>query len=87
MAYRIEFTTKAHKQFRDLQKPIQKRLANRIDALANDPRPQGVTKLSTEESLYRVRAGDYRVIYQIQDKVLLVLIVGIGHRSDVYKGI
>lgn len=87
MAYRIEFTPRAEKQFKALEKSTQIRLARRINSLANNPRPQGVKKLESEEDFYRVRVGDYRVVYQIRDKALVVLIVRIGHRSEVYRGI
>ena len=56
-----------------------------IDRLASAPRPKDVKKLQGSDDLYRVRAGDYRVIYPIQDKRLLILAVKIGHRSDVYS--
>jgi mRNA interferase RelE/StbE len=87
LAYRIEFTPKADKQFRALEKSTQTRLARQINLLADNPRPQGIKKLAAEEDYYRVRAGDYRVVYQIRDKSLLVLIVRLGHRSEVYRGI
>jgi mRNA interferase RelE/StbE len=87
LAYRIEFTPRADKQFRALDKSTQTRLARRIDSLANNPRPQGVKKLAGGDDLYRMRAGDYRIVYQIRDKSLLVLIVRLGHRSEVYRGI
>ena len=53
--------------------------------LVENPRPQGCVKLTGEESLYRIRVGEYRIIYQIQDAVLLVLIISIGHRREVYR--
>lgn len=87
MAYRIEFASNADKQFRALGKSTQLRLARRINLLANEPRPQGIKKLTGEEDLYRIRVGDYRIVYQIQDKKLLVLIVRVGHRSEVYRRI
>lgn len=87
MAYRIEFASNADKQFRALEKSTQLRLARRINLLANEPRPQGIKKLTGEEDLYRIRVGDYRIVYQIQDKKLLVLIVRVGHRSEVYRRI
>ena len=61
------------------------RLGRRIDSLVENPRPQGIKKLAGEEDLYRLRVGDYRVIYQIQEKRLIVLVVGVGHRADVYR--
>ena len=63
---------------------IQRQLQPKIDALANHPRPHGVEKLKGESNFYRVRSGDYRIIYQIKDKVLLVLLIKIGHRREVY---
>lgn len=56
-----------------------------MDALAGDPRPKGVKKLFGLDDLYRIRVGEYRVVYQIQDNRLIVLVVRIGHRKDVYR--
>lgn len=58
-----------------------------IDALAETPRPPGVKKLVAEENLYRIRirVGDYRVLFQVQDRQLLVLIVKVGHHSQIYR--
>lgn len=87
MAYRIEFAPRADRQFRALEKSLQTRLGRRIDSLAENPRPQGIKKLAGEEDLFRLRVGDYRIIYQIQEKRLVVLVVGVGHRADVYRGL
>ena len=85
MAYKIEFSKSARKQFDALPIPVQDKLEKKIDDLAHNPRPQGVVKLTNEDNLYRIRAGDYRVIYQIQDKILLILVVKIGHRREIYR--
>jgi mRNA interferase RelE/StbE len=85
MTYRIEFVSQAAKQFRTLPSQLQERLKAKIDALSNNPRPYGVTKLAGEDDLYRIRGGDYRIIYTIQDEHLLILVVKIGHRRDVYR--
>ncbi len=87
MPYRIEFAPKAERDFKALDKPIQSRLARRINSLAENPFPQGIRKLAGEDTLYRLRVGDYRIIYQVQGKRLVILIVGIGHRADVYRGL
>jgi len=87
LPYRIEFASKAERDFKALEKPIQSRLARRIDLLAENPFPKGIRKLTGEEDIYRLRVGDYRIIYQVQGKRLLVLVVGIGHRGDVYRGL
>jgi len=85
MRYRIEFSPKAERQFKTLPKEIQIRLKHRIDTLAVNPFPRGVKRLSAEEDLYRIRTGDYRMIYQVQGKALLILILKLGHRKDVYR--
>lgn len=71
--YRIEIVPKAKRQLKAIRN------------LAETPRPQGVKKLSGEDNLYRIRIRNYRVIYQIQDNVLLILIVAVGHRRDIYR--
>lgn len=85
MIYAIKIDKKARKQLDSLPIPVQNRIERKIDDLAKNPRPHGAEKLSGEENLYRIRIGDYRVIYQILDKILLVLIVKIGHRREVYR--
>ncbi len=85
MAYRIEFAPKAARQFRAFDRGLQRRLARRIDALAANPRPQGVKKLAGEEDLYRLRVGDYRILFQIRERRVTVLVVGVGHRSEIYR--
>ena len=55
--------------------------------MAENPFPSGIKKLEGEDGLYRLRVGDYRVLYQVQGKVLVVLIVGVGHRREVYRRI
>jgi mRNA interferase RelE/StbE len=57
-----------------------------ILVLAQNPRPPGCIKLSGPSSLWRIRVGDYRVVYQIQDQQLIVLVVTVAHRRDVYRG-
>lgn len=85
MTYRIEFVSQAAKQFRTLSSQVQERLKAKIDALSTNPRPYGVTKLAGEDDFYRIRGGDYRIIYTIQDAHLLILVVKVGHRRDVYR--
>ena len=63
----------------------QLRIRDRIDALAANPRPVDCKKLQGEDGLYRIRSGDYRVVYAIRDKQLVVLVVRIGDRKDVYR--
>lgn len=85
MAYSIFLAPPAERQLRSFAPAVQKRLVKRMKTLQHDPRPQGVKKLAGEENLYRIREGDYRIIYTIQDKELIVLVVKIGDRKDVYR--
>jgi len=84
LTYTIEIKASATKQIRKLPQDLQEQIASTINDLATDPRPNGVKKLKNFDS-YRVRVGDYRIIYQIQDNVLLIIVVRVGHRKDVYK--
>ena len=68
-----------------LPRPALRRVAEAIDSLTGEPRPHGARKLTAAPDLYRIRVGDYRVIYSVQDRVLLVLVVALGHRREVYR--
>ena len=85
MAYTVTFAPVAERQLARLDPPIRRRVSTAINALAVDPRPPGVKKLEGEENLWRIRVGDYRFVYQIHDRNLIVLIVRIAHRGDVYR--
>ena len=67
------------------QKGDRQRIVTRIRSLARDPRPFGSEKLSGREDLYRLRVGRYRVLYSVGDAELVVLIVRVGHRNDIYR--
>lgn len=83
-SYSVAFKRSAAKELADLPARIRRRLAARIGELAQDPRPFGSEKLSGEEK-YRLRHGDYRVVYGIDDRQLVVFVWAIGHRRDVYR--
>lgn len=85
MSYKVEILKGALKQLKKLSSELQERIQIKIDDLAIEPRPNGVKKLKGQENAYRIRVGEYRVIYDIFDDVLLVNVVEIGHRSKVYK--
>jgi mRNA interferase RelE/StbE len=85
MAYQVEFLPSARRDFKRLPKPAQIRLANELRALVDDPRAAGVVKLPGDENAWRIRVGDYRVLYEIHDQRLLVLVIRVGHRKDVYR--
>ena len=85
MAYSILLAPFAERQLTFLTDSVQKRIVKRLKSLRENPRPQGVKKLAGEENLYRIREGDYRIIYAVQDKELIVLVVKIGNRKEVYR--
>ena len=86
MIYQILFKPSAAKDLAHLPKPIQKRIALKIESLATNPRSQDSKQLSGKDQIYRIRSGDYRILYQIQKKVVTVLIIRIGNRRDIYRG-
>lgn len=83
-SYELVFRKSVAKDLRAFPKQEVKRIMQRIRSLASDPRPAGCEKLSGQER-YRVRQGAYRIIYGIEDARLIVLIVKVGHRRDVYR--
>lgn len=85
MTYKIEFSRAAEKRLADLPQVDQKKISKRIDKLASNPFPSGHEKLSGHEDLYRIRQGDYRVLYTVVETKLVVLVVKIGHRREVYR--
>ncbi len=85
MAYEVRIKSSALRELGRLAEQIRARVDQAIRALGAQPRPPGVQKLAGATNLYRIRVGDYRIVYQIQDRVLLVLVVRVGHRGDVYR--
>lgn len=83
MTYRIEFAPAAARQLRKLDRTAQRRVPAAIELLAEDPRPTASKKLVGGTGEWRVRTGDYRIVYEIHDGSLLVLVVAVGHRRDV----
>lgn len=85
--YRIDFAPAAGRQLAQMAPPVQRRIRSAIDHLGVDPRPSGVVRLTntSREPAWRIRVGDYRVIYEIRDDKLLVLVIRIGHRREVYR--
>jgi len=84
MAYKLDFTPAALRDLKRLPAAIRPDIVESIQALANNPRPQGYEKLQGSD-LFRIRQGEYRVIYDILDDVLTVLVVRTRHRREVYK--
>lgn len=87
MTFRIEFTKSAAKALKAIPKTAHKRIAKKIESLAEDLPDPAKTKMKGDNPFHRVRVGDYRIIYEIQDEILLILILKIGHRKEVYRGL
>ncbi len=85
--YSVTFARSARKELEKLTPQIAERILNRIEALAVNPRPAGFLKLKGEDRLWRIRIGDYRVVYEIDDGNLIVDVSIIRHRKDVYRDI
>jgi len=82
--YKLLFKKSVAKDLHAIPKKTVRRIIKKIEALADDPRPPGCEKL-TEREDYRIRQGSYRVLYEIQDDVLAVIVVKIAHRSEAYR--
>lgn len=83
-SYRLCFRQSVTRDLRPIPRPDVERILRRVEALADDPRPPGSEKLSGQER-YRVRQGNYRILYEIVDDELVVTVVKIGHRRHVYR--
>ncbi len=80
----LVFKEPVSKDLKEIPKQDVQRILERIDALRDEPRPQGSVRLSGKE-YYRVRQGNYRIIYEIQDAQLVVIVIKVGHRREVYR--
>ena len=84
-SYRVELARSAAKDLRRIDRKWIPRIVAAIETLESDPRPAGCKKLVASDHTYRVRIGDYRVVYDIHDATLIILVVRIRHRRDVYR--
>ena len=87
MTYHIEFTKQAEREFRRFDTELARKLRQPIDALAHDPRPRGAQKPALPEPTYRIREGDYRIVYSVDDKEQLILVLRVRHRRHAYRGL
>ncbi|MDQ4119776.1 MAG: type II toxin-antitoxin system RelE/ParE family toxin [Actinomycetota bacterium] len=86
MTYRVTVAPAAARAVRKLDPPARRRVQAAIELLAENPRPPAATRLVGGSGEWRVRTGDYRIVYEIDDGVLVVLVVAIGHRREIYRG-
>ena len=85
MSYRVILPKPVQKQLNNLPQKIRSRLLAEIRLLGDNPRPDGVKKLKGYEDTYRIRVGNYRVIYEIKDREMIVLVLSGVHRKDAYR--
>ncbi|HTR65125.1 MAG TPA: type II toxin-antitoxin system RelE/ParE family toxin [Terriglobales bacterium] len=85
MQYSIEFAASALRELRALDRPIQRRISAKIEGLRENPFPPGVRKFQGEKDHWRIRIGDYRIIYRVEKQRVVIVIVRIGHRREVYR--
>ena len=86
--YQIKILPTAQKELASLPKAIRVRIGKKVDSLQTNPNPQGAKLLKGKgREAYRVRVGDYRILYQIQREILTILVIKIGHRREVYRGL
>jgi len=86
-AYTIDVRPRARRSLRQLDPPVRKAVAQVIDGLATDPRPPGFLPLTGHRPYLRVRSGDYRVIYAVDDGARVVTVAAVGHRREIYRSL
>ena len=83
--YEIEISRSAERQLRRLPRTDQVRIARTMQALASNPFPSGARKLSGYDDVFRVRTGRYRILYSVAERTLVIVVLKVGHRRDVYR--
>jgi len=87
LSYRIEIKRSAAKALKEIPKANRKRIVEKIDSLAESPPNPDTTKMKGNNPFHKVRIGDYRIVYEIQEDVLVILVIKIGHRKDIYRNL
>lgn len=85
MTYRVTLAPSAARQLRTFDPHVRRRIQGVLELLADEPRPPSATRLVGGSGEWRVRTGDYRIVYEIQDDILLILVLAVGHRREVYR--
>lgn len=83
--YKVSIKNSALKEIQQIPKPFRVKIIEAIDSLAIDPRPNGVKKLENFKNSYRVRVGQYRIVYEIEDRQLLIEVIKVANRKEVYR--
>ncbi|MHB1926713.1 MAG: type II toxin-antitoxin system RelE family toxin [Leptospirillum sp.] len=84
-SYKVVWKRSAEKELRKLPKEIIRKLLDQVSMLSRDPFPAGVKKIVNTESVFRLRAGDYRLIFRVEQSKLIIEVILVGHRRDVYR--
>lgn len=87
MTFAVELAPAAVRQLRKFDPPVRRRIQAAVELLASNPRPPAATQLVGGLGEWRVRTGDYRIVYEIHDDVLTVLVLRVGHRKEIYRGV
>ncbi len=85
MTYQVPLSPAAYRQLHDLSTPDQRRIQERIERLSMNPPPPTAKAIHGDRGILRIRVGDYRIIYKVEDDLLVVLVIRIGHRREVYR--
>jgi mRNA interferase RelE/StbE len=85
--FAVRIKPSAAKQLEKLDRQAQRRIQAALELLSTNPRPPKAEMLTNTDRLLRIRTGDYRIIYQVKDSELIVLVIKIGHRGDIYRGV
>lgn len=85
MPYQVIFRPTAEREIRKLPKEIQTRVVRAAEALAQNPLSHKHEKIQGHEDTYRIRVGDYRIVYEVHDSILIVLVLAVGHRGHIYR--
>ena len=85
MLYKVQLAPAAERQIKKLERAVQKRIIERLESLEQNPRPHGILKLEGSDNTFRVKVGDYRIVYEIQDENVLVLVLRVGDRKEIFR--
>ena len=86
-SYNVDFKPSVHKDFRRLPRLVVERVMKRIERLKDEPLPHGVEKLEGAERLYRIRVGDYRIVYEVDTQAKGIMILYVRHRREAYRAL
>ncbi len=85
--YKIQYRRSVNRDLKMLPKNFRQKIVDDIFSLAKEPRPSGYTKLSGLKNTYRIRRGAYRIVYSVENNKLVIIIIRVGHRKDIYRNL